>query len=1210
MADIAYGGDTQYVSQPQVINGDAGSPIVDSEDSTTTAPVNTDYNVPDREFNFDFETAQDAQSRDDLAKTQEIDITLEPESWWSNIRASGTSKEDAVTLGKAEAKRLVKEEGYTAVDAVKSLGLDKPVQWNREKYERAEAVRSKVSEVSTMYSSLNINLDDIAKQVATGKMTQDTKDNIVGVGEALVKNGTIARYDVATATGWTADDIPVSLTKEGFWDVINTNKNLIGTAVVAGMVIASAPISVPVGVGLGAGAAFFGKMADMGNAESILNDQFDAGLDIPVAQYVGEASKEALVDIAGAKLIDGIVKTAGLVPAGSRRLMDYLTNKDYAGGVRIISEMLNQNRKELKVVAKDYAKLKGLDPTDLNERDWDKLILESQAISNPAFKGHVAGATTDKKAQIKLLEALKFRESELAKVGKSLSLLRVKALVEAVHKRAGTVIASTRTAIDKSFRGVDIDTTPIQASVDNILNVVSSPEMSGVFREVAPQALAKVYNVLNSITENGVTMGDLFRLKTSYGALLRKAGLWEDDILKRSTKLGDLGGQHEGMASVYFQIDKFIDDTIDGAVALTQSERSTLLTLKHASDDAFANIMGALNTQVMKSTARNSRKQIESFLDDMFKLARAGHEDYDAIMGILTPKAQARVEGAIVKHIITKDETDIVKIAENLTSLLPKIGDTKLKRQTQGIIQASKLFTQDPLLRSVALARRLPDKLAKAGLSDDPWTSLRYTTWARTYAKLQVSAVNLVGKVGIDVKSIPILDTIAETAEDIVLTRVIGEALKSSDGSFKNFLDHLIKSNSVKGRTRRLAVEGLRMYNQLARDFDAPQAERIREAMALHERRQAQQAKARSDARDVDYDVDVIDPDRSLTVRPYTTPAVSRPFDIEGETALPELPNRGRERGTRGELPVARDDNGNRTQDIGRRGVDQEIIDRQGGQGNRVVASDKVGPTPALPAPKRTRATITPQDMESAWDNHIAGQRDMSPNDAWDALYKKELPMKDKGKTPAEYVAGQSTKDYAIKQFRSNIADNMKKFMVQVGRNKSPKFNPLQRANRALLKELTKNNPDASNIKKLYANVRKEGKAVGWQVPTIKALARNRRPSKIPAKKQMPRDLQDNFYTDVALTEAEDILAADIRYATRKGSKEGTIVDVGGEDWLQYIPPDVVDNPIGDRVLTARMVKRIRAGKGKEEDFEALRTETERLQRQDEAEFDYEVGDL
>ena len=879
MADIGFSYDnvtsnevsgTQTYTPKTTYSEEIATP--NEEATNFTQPNTSDY---EDIAEYDFEPIEVTTKRDEIGKLDELKIVQEPEPLWSKIRNSGYSKKEALPLVKQEVIKLVDEKGLTFDEAINTVGLNKPVQWNRAKYEKAQEVKAKVSEVSTLYSSLNINLDDVASMISSGKMTEDMANNLKAVGETLVKNGIIDHYDINTATGWTKDGQPVSLTHEGFWDIVNTNKNTIGMSIAAGsMLVASAPVSVPAAgaaIVFGGLGAFVGKITDMWQSETKLNDKFDTELDISPLQYIGEASKEAIADMSGTALVNGLVKLSGVAPEATKRFFDFISNNDYAGAVRVMGSSLNKTRTEMKETAKIYANLKGITDTEqLTERDWDKLIVESLAVTDVQFKGHLAGATIDKKAQQALLKHIADRTKEVETLGKNFTIRRFVDMTKALKNRGGAMVNMMKTSLDKSFKGIPLNTKEIQNSISDIQDTIASPIFKDLFTTKASTALSKVQNSLKAMEEDGVTMGSLFVLRTNYGQLLKQVGLFEDNIIKRSTKLGKLGGDSKSLMNAYNQINKFIDNTIKSSPLLTKTEKSALLNLKRGTDKAYSDIMNSLETQFMKNILSASKKQTEAMVDDMIALARNGHKDYDTIMKTLPQKAQVRVEEAMVKRVkdknIKNEAVDFEKLATELSEILPKIKDKDLRLAIPRVIKLGSIMKQDPLLKVIGEARGLANKLAGAGLSSDPVSSVKYAVWSRQFMKLQVMGVNILESLnflkryGVHVRDLPLVAGISDTAEDVLLTTTISNALKSNSGSFKGFLTDLEKSAVIKGSARASVSNALKLYEQLAREVKPDQLRRLRAV----EEELARRSNIRSDAKGVD-EADIVTPASDAT---------------------------------------------------------------------------------------------------------------------------------------------------------------------------------------------------------------------------------------------------------------------------------------------------------------------------------------------------------
>ena len=249
-----------------------------------------------------------------------------------------------------------------------------------------------------------------------------------------------------------------------------------------------------------------------------------------------------------------------------------------------------------------------------------------------------------------------------------------------------------------------------------------------------------------------------------------------------------------------------------------------------------------------------------------------------------------------------------------------------------------------------------------------------------------------------------------------------------------------------------------------------------------------------------------------------------------------------------------------------------------------IVASQKQLP------PSKT--IVTPQtEMDG-----LAMKRDMSPDAAWDRLYQSELPAptpQGGGSATENLVEGSA--DYQTKQIRNNVARNFKKYANNINKLKSPKAEPLRMANKNLVNELSKPNPNSQTVKKLYAKVRKEAKGMKYKVPTVASMIKGGTPIKNKAKALMPKDLQKNVYVEDALVNG-DIAVKDQVGAMERVNFSGQGKADDGSD--MFTPSTDMATDVIPTQLSKQKVTRIRNGKATKEDYLDLRADVEELERQ------------
>lgn len=787
-----------------------------SRDTTTTTPT---FKLgveeqPDVELELPAMSEPSQPNLLDQKAKLNVDEMIGPETTWSKLRSAGVSKEDAKIETIKEYNKLVAS-GIDKKTAKAQVLGDGSVQWDRGSYEKNEKIRDAISTMVSLVNNINVSPEDLV----TGNISEEVKKGIKQIGDFGIESGLLKSYDVRQGKGYTTDGIPVSLTNSSFMEDVVASKHEITRSIVGTLV--GARVGGVLGAYVGSmGSAYTGRMADVRSAESKLKEMGVKTEKLSTFELNREGAIAAATDGILGKTIELIGKHG---TQAMRSLYQSLMGRNTGSAVKTIEDITGYTRVELEQRAQEYAKAGQLQ-LDMNKPEHvNNMILRNQIENNPSLQGHLVKALEEPLIANNIRHNVKDRVKTLKGVGASTTSQNLLDMSKDAFKSLSEMMGSVRGTLDRSFKDIEIPTEQFVLQANKIRQGLA-PFMATIEERSARGKMDSLLNSLQHLEANP-TIGGLFKVRTDYGNLLKKIGMFETQQARRSARLGTVDTQ--SLSSLYHTIDSHIDGIIQNTPYLDKQTKEGLLKLKHDSDQMYAEGMKAMNTQWVKqlssegSTAKNS-------LDKLTLMAKEGRTEYDEIMNVMSKENQDALEHAMVRRALDKAEVgvdgyNLVGAASDMAQLKAKVKNPQVITKIESIESASKIFEQDPVLSMIANNRVVVDKLAKAGLTYDPKASLLYASWSSLFPRLQVAMVDLMEKTPV-LKQLaplnPLYSKIKTSAKEINLNRAGVEAmLKGEKGDFVNFIDRALLDTSLPPAARksleRLAKEYTRMADQM-----------------------------------------------------------------------------------------------------------------------------------------------------------------------------------------------------------------------------------------------------------------------------------------------------------------------------------------------------------------------------------------------------------
>lgn len=766
--------------------------------------------------------------------TPMVDSIVGPQTEWSKLRSGGTSKEDAQAIIEQKYISAVKL-GEDPVKVKEVLLGDGKVHWDRQKFEANEEIRAKVNDISVALNSIKINMTDLV----TGNVSDESMQIVKRIGDYGLEQGWFKSYDPRKATAYLQDGTPIKMNDPSLIDLMGGNKaEVIGSIAFGILGATAATLSAPVtGAALAITAATGGYMGSMAGAytgrvsdivaqQNTLEDiglpnEKMSGLDL-----AGEGAVAAITELTLGKTIEKIATSGTNMAKG---LFQSLMGRNTTSAVKTVTDLTGLPREQLEKRAEQYAKAMGLELDTNNPLTVNNMILRNEIENNPSLQGYLTKVVEEPKIAQGLRRNVQQRIDTMSGIGTNTTSKGLLDMFVDSHTEASRMMGAVRGALDSSFDGTDLPLEQLSVHTSKIRQGLE-PFTATIEEKNARSAMDKVTQSMQILTENP-SVGNLFKLRTDFGSLLKKIGLFEENQATRSARLGTV--DVPSLSSTYKAIDDHIDNVIKNTPYLNEAKKAELLGFKKSSDALYSAHMKAINTKWVKNLSKEGAEAKRS-LDKLANMGKNGRTEYDSIMEALSKTNQDALEHSMVRRILDKstfgeDGFSLVNAASDLRQLRSKIKNPQALNKIDAIEESSKLFQQDPIISMVANHRMVLDKLAKAGLTYNPTSSVLYAMWSKMFPRLQVALVELIEKTPI-LKHIapynPLYSAIKTSAKEINLTRAAEEVMiKGEQGSFKDFLDRALSSDRLPPEARRSIQSLSTQYAKLASSFEGNQAQ-------------------------------------------------------------------------------------------------------------------------------------------------------------------------------------------------------------------------------------------------------------------------------------------------------------------------------------------------------------------------------------------------
>ena len=762
-----------------------------------------------------------------------IDSMLgKPEPLYSKLRNSGLDKVEAQKEAKiAFSSRVQAGEDPDAVyESVMGSGK---VWWDRQKMEAHQQTVDKVNKVSASLGAIKIGMEDIL----SGNLSKEQKQILTTVGDWGVKEGYFKSYDLRSGKAYTPEGVPIRMNDAGILDIINASKAELSGGIAGAMMLpamANPATTIPA-----TGLAILGSMggtaagvwSDVRREEAYLKSQ---GVNVEPMGFMDLAQKATYAAVTDGALALTISKIGEKGTDLARNLYQSFMGRNDESAIKTLIDLTGKTREELDKGAKEYAKAAGV-KVDSNIM-LNKLILVNEIQNNSSLQGYLKKLVETPEVAQSLRKSVAERTAALEAVGASTTTENLTQMFAQARKATQEMMGSVRGALDDSFQGIQIPTEQFVGQATKIRKGLS-PFMGTVEETSSRSALDKVMNSLD-LLEQSPTIGNMFKVRTDFGSLLNKMGMFEQVPAQRSARLGTVDTPTLGQ--MYHTIDSHIDNIISKTPYLNEAKRTQLLNMKKTSDSLYSQHMKAINTKWVKALYSDTTTAKKA-LDNLITMGKENRAHYDDILQALSKENQVGLEQAMVKRLLDKakvgeDGYALTKIGDDLQQLLPKINNPTVRDRAESIIAAGKIFQQDPVVSMIANNRMVMDKLAKAGLTYNPASSFLYSSWSRLYPRLQVAAVDMVERLPVARELIgltPLYSSIKSSAKEINLSRSAESAfLRGNQGHFKDFLDRVLASDKLTFTERKSVEEVAKMYTKLADSFQGNQQE-VKDFMAI-----------------------------------------------------------------------------------------------------------------------------------------------------------------------------------------------------------------------------------------------------------------------------------------------------------------------------------------------------------------------------------------
>lgn len=759
-------------------------------------------------------------------------LSLPEEPLYSKLRSSGLSKEESVNEVKTKFQQLVAS-GLTPDDAHTKVFGDGRVQWNREDMNKRLETIDKINIMSAKLGSINISMEDIV----SGNLSDETKNVLTEVGEYGVQSGLFESYDIRKGVGYTSEGIPIKLNDGGIEDIIEASKYELSGGLALGILaplMANPTTKLPataIAIGADMAGTYWGRIADIMENEEYLARQ---GMEVERLSDFDLHREGAIAAVTTGALAKTFEYVASKGTHLSKKLYQSILGRDEEAAIKHISGIISVDKPTMDKRAKEYSKAMGLDYDSLTHSQRNKLILQNEITNNPSLQGYLTKVTSENpEIAGALTKSVKQRTDSLKSIGVDTTSGNIIKMFEDTKKDVSTMIGRVRGALDEMFDGTELPVEQLRFQATKIQDGLK-PFKATIEERNAVSALDMLNDSIRLLQESP-SMGNLFKVRTDFGSLLNKAGLFETVPAKRSAKLGTV--DTPTLMDTYKAIDSHIDGIIKNTPYLSALERKRLLDMKNTSDKLYSQYSKAINTSFAKGLYSESSTSKAS-LDNLIKLGIEGRTQYDEIMEAMTSKNQDALELAMVKRSLDKVKIDgsylITDTIESLSKLVPKLNNSMAKSRAESIIRAAQVFEQDPIIKAVSAHRPVSAKLKSAGLTYDPKASLLYSNWSSAYPGVQVAMVNILDSIPLVNKLsnvLPLYRTIKGSAKEInaynSTVRAFRENINTGAGkepllgSFKGFIDNLGKIEGLPENTRRSIASISRQYTKIAESMEA-----------------------------------------------------------------------------------------------------------------------------------------------------------------------------------------------------------------------------------------------------------------------------------------------------------------------------------------------------------------------------------------------------
>lgn len=460
------------------------------------------------------------------------------------------------------------------------------------------------------------------------------------------------------------------------------------------------------------GGALLGGMggASLGSGADLINAAREVQYNIGIAELQNRMGEAATADALGALAVGSLFKIGAATAKGLANGYDRLLKGNRHGAYSALKETTNLNDKQIIALVEDWERHTGTSMLSDKARSTGKLSFEDQgnAIhvagqSLPQLTGSVAGAIDlSKSGGAKLAQEIAARASDMQNSLASITNDNVAALADQnlsqytkkVQDYFGDIKLIGIEEADKvNFRFTFDNITSLDESLTESANAIANYSIRANLRdnldEIRRLGAAPVNNT-ESLNPNR-TFSDLLALR-NYVNQVSSDSRYQQFLNHATIK--------SAKASIDGEITRAASQMENGSAWLSQWKQANVEYTK----------MKALEKNVLfkalKSPKASPDKVVRAFAES---LNYNGPESFMQVMGKLPPTSRRAVEGAVLKHYVTKNTSSLGEsmeainfphLAKQLESLALTTPEARALKRT--VTEMAQVFKNDRVLAKVA----------------------------------------------------------------------------------------------------------------------------------------------------------------------------------------------------------------------------------------------------------------------------------------------------------------------------------------------------------------------------------------------------------------------------------------------------------------------------------------------------------------------------